>query len=224
MRTKITIYTIVIVLTICLALILVYAFGGFTVKTINLPQPQTNSAFPLDQALKERRSVRDFQAKELTAEQIATLLWAADGITDPVNGLRTAPSAGALYPIDLYVVKSDGIWIYNPAKNTLKLIKSGDFRQPLATAAHGQTSVATAAIDVVMAYQLDRIQPKYAERSLQFCYLEAGHIAQNLALEALALGLASVPVGAFNDNEVNKILELANKQNAVYIIPIGYKK
>lgn len=224
MYNKIRIYLAVVIILVLAGFTSFYFLGGFSMATIKLPQPQTNSTFPLDQALKERRSVREFQAKDLTAEQISTLLWAADGITDTSTGFRSAPSAGALYPIDLYLVKNDGIWLYNPAKNSLKLIKSGDLRPQLAAAALGQTAIAAAPIAVVMVASLDRIQPKYAERSLQYCYLEAGHIAQNLALQAVALGLATVPMGAFNDAQVNKLLELVTNQNALYIIPVGFKK
>lgn len=224
MNIKKSIYLAAVVVILLLIFALIYMYGGFSMTTVKLPQPQTNSTFPLDQALKARRSVRDFQAKELTSEQISTLLWAADGITDTATGFRSAPSAGALYPIDIYVIKHDGIWLYTPNKNTLKLVKSGDFRPQLADAALGQNAITSASTDVVLVAQLDRIKPKYAERSLQYCYLEAGHIAQNLALQAVALDLATVPIGAFNDSQVNKILELGNEQNTLYIIPIGYKK
>jgi SagB-type dehydrogenase family enzyme len=222
-KTNISIFALCIVAALILGA-LIYIYGGFAMTTVELPTPQINNPFPLDKAIKERRSIREFQNHELTAEQIATLLWAADGITDTAAELRSAPSAGATYPLDLYVVKSDGIWIYKPAKNALGLIKKGDFRKALSTAAQGQTSVADAALDVIVVEQLSRIQPKYGEHSIQFCYLEAGHIAQNLALQAVALGLGSVPIGAFVDSEVNKVLELTPKQNSIYIIAVGIKK
>jgi len=223
MPTKMKILIAVIVVLFA-TIIFVYIAGGFAMTSVKLPQPQTNSTFPLDQALKERRSVRDFQIKELTGEQISTLLWAADGISDVKNGFRTAPSPGALYPIDLYLVKSDGLWLYNPAHNALKLVKTGDLRIELSKAALNQTVVATAPVDVVLVADLDRIKPKYSERSLQFCYLEAGHIAQNLALEAVALNLASVPVGGFVEVQANKLLALSSSQTVLYILPVGVKK
>lgn len=195
-----------------------------TVRTIQLPKPVLNKSAYLDQVLQERRSVRNFANKELTLEQISQLLWAGDGISDTAKELRTAPSAGALYPLDLYVVKKDGVWHYIVKNHSLQLMTPSDLRAALSIAALGQVSITRAPLDIVITAQYDRITAKYSEHSTKYAQLEAGHIAQNLALEAVALGLASVPIGAFNDENIKKILQLPTNHEPVYIIPIGYKK
>lgn len=205
-------------------LVLVYLIpqGGFAM-TVQLPKPQINKSVYLDQAIQQRRSVRQFKDKELTLEQISQLLWAADGITSADGSLRSAPSGGALYPLDLYVVKPDGVWQYLVADHALKLIIQKDLRYKLAKAALGQSSVADAPLDIVIVAEYSRITGTYGKRGIRYAHIEAGHIAQNLLLEATALGLAGVPAGAFSDREVSKVLDLARDQDPLYIVPIGYQ-
>ncbi len=205
-------------------LILVYLIpqGGFAM-TVQLPKPQINKSVYLDQAIQQRRSVRQFKDKELTLEQISQLLWAADGITSADERSRSAPSGGAIYPLDLYVVKSDGVWQYLVADHSLKLLIQKDLRGKLAQAALGQNSVADAPLDIVIVAEYSRITSRYGKRGIRYAHMEAGHIAQNLLLEATALGLAGVPVGAFSDSDISKVLDLAHDQDPLYIIPLGYK-
>ena len=169
-------------------------------KEIQLPQPKTKSEVSLEEAIVKRRSVRSFTPKDLSMEEISQILWAAQGITGK-GGFRAAPSAGALYPMELYLLSKDGLFHYVPKKHKLEVLGSEDLRGKLARAALGQSSVKNAAIDIVICGVPDRITKKYGERGIRYMYIEAGHIAQNIHLQAVALGLGSVPIGAFNDKE-----------------------
>lgn len=197
---------------------------SFATSTVKLPVPQINASFPLDQAIYERRSVRNFKTQNVTLNQLSQLLWAAQGITEPRRKLHTAPSAGALYPLDLYIVKNDGVWQYVPKKHALKLVMEGDVRGQLSAAALDQTMPKDAPINVVIIANYNKITPKYGERGIMFAHIEAGHIAQNLMLEAVALGLVSVPIGGFDPTKTNQLFSLSPQQAVLYIIPLGYKK
>ncbi|MBL7151881.1 MAG: SagB/ThcOx family dehydrogenase [Candidatus Omnitrophica bacterium] len=195
-------------------------------KEIQLPQPQTTGKIYLEEAIAGRRSQRSFSSKELTREQIAQLLWAAQGITQRSGGrsLRSAPSAGALYPMEIYAVTKDGLYHYLPERNALEVLAEGDLRKELSGAALGQSAVSEAALDIVIYAVYERLTSKYGERAKRYADIEAGHIAQNIHLQAVALGLGSVPVGAFNEAQVSKALNLPKEQVALYIIPVGYTK
>ncbi len=191
-------------------------------KEIQLPRPRARSEVSLEEAIAKRRSVRNFSGKDFGMEEISQLLWAAQGITGK-GGFRSAPSAGALYPMELYLLSKDGLFHYIPKGHKLEILGSEDLRKKLSGAALGQSSVRNAAIDIVICGVPDRITRKYGERGIRYMHMEAGHIAQNIHLQAVALGLGSVPVGAFNDKEVDKILGLPADCNSLYIIPVGYK-
>ena len=195
-------------------------------KEIQLPQPQTTGKIYLEEAIARRRSQRSFSSKELTREQIAQLLWAAQGITQRSGGrsLRSAPSAGALYPMEIYAVTKDGLYHYLPERNALEVLAETDLRKELSGAALGQSAVSEAALDIVICAVYERLTSKYGERAKRYADIEAGHIAQNIHLQAVALGLGSVPVGAFDDGQVKKVLNLPKEQVALYIIPVGYTK
>ena len=195
-------------------------------KDIQLPQPKTKSEVSLEEAIAKRRSVRNFIAKDLTEEQISQLLWAAQGITAKTGGhnLRTAPSAGALYPMELYLLSKDGLFHYLPEGHKLEVISDKDLRENLSSAALGQAPVRDAAVDIVICGISSRITGKYGERGIKYMDIEAGHIAQNIHLEAVALGLGSVPVGAFNDKEADSVLDLPSSCHVLYIIPVGHIK
>lgn len=198
--------------------------GAFAMTTEQLPKPQINKTMYLDQAIAQRRSVRSFTDKQLSPNQISQLLWAAQGITEPTKGYRAAPSAGALYPLELYVVKADGIWHYLVQQHTLRLIVKGDMRDKLAEAALGQSPVKNAPISIIITANYKKSTRKYHERGIMYTHLEAGHAAQNLVLEAVSLGLGSLTVGAFYDKSVAKLLDLPRNEDPLYIIPVGYKK
>jgi len=166
--------------------------------------------------------VRSFDDQRLTPGELAQLLWAAQGITSP-SGLRTAPSAGALYPLEVYVVVPDGAYRYEAQGHRLIPQVEGDMRPALAAAALGQSSVASAPAVIVIAAVYARTAERYGtERSPRYVHLEAGHAAQNVLLQAVALGLGAVPVGAFDDERLKAILTLPTDQQPLYLIPVGH--
>jgi SagB-type dehydrogenase family enzyme len=193
------------------------------VRRINLPAPARTGPMSLEESLYRRRSIREFSTQLLTEQQIAQLLWAAQGITDP-DGLRTAPSAGALYGLAIYVATPEGFYRYAPETHHLETQSAEDLRRVLYRAAMEQESVLGAAAVFVIAAIYSRLATKYGEeRSVRYAHLEAGHAAQNLLLQAVALGLASVPIGAFGDEEVHKALSLPAEQTPLYLIPVGIR-
>jgi SagB-type dehydrogenase family enzyme len=168
--------------------------------------------------------VRSYAKRDLTLEQVSQLLWAAQGITDDRRGLRAAPSAGALYPLEVYVVKNDGLFHYVPEAHRIEPISEKDVKPELARACWGQGYVEEAAIDIVICAVYERVTGKYGQRGVRYTDMEAGHAAQNVFLQAEALGLASVPIGAFDDNAVARILGLPREVRPLYVLPVGHKK
>ena len=188
---------------------------------IQLPPPATRGSVSLEEALARRRSVREFAPDRLSPVQLSQLLWAAQGITGD-GGLRTAPSAGALHPLELYVATAEGLYHYDPPRHRLLVVAERDLRKPLSRAAHDQPCVASAPAVFVLAAVHARTEARYGRvRSPRYVDMEAGHAAQNLLLEATALGLGGVPVGAFEDEEVRSALGLPRDQRPVYLVPIG---
>lgn len=193
---------------------------------VSLPTPRHDSGFSLERALHERRSVRDFGRTALTREEISQLLWAAQGITDR-GGLRAAPSAGALYPLELYLVVGTvrdldpGVYGYIPAGHKLAKVVTGDRRRELALAAHDQDCVADAAAVLVFTAVERRTTRKYGGRGVRYMHIETGHAAQNVLLQATALGLGAVVVGAFDDNAVGELLHFPGGEAPVYLMPLG---
>ena len=208
-----------ILLFISMCLFVASAFA----TTITLPKPLFQNNFSLDKVLQKRRSVRAFKKTPLTNQQLAHLLWAAQGITS-WRGFRTAPSAGALYPLELYIVKADGMWHYNIRQHSLTLVSNKDLRRALRRSAYNQEQISQAPADLVIAAIFKRETKKYGRRGILFSYMEAGHAAQNFLLEATALGLGAVPVGGFVDAPVKKALSLSRNTEPVYIIPVGYPR
>ncbi len=189
--------------------------------TIQLPAPSRSGVVSLEEALAQRRSVREFSRGDLTLPQLSQLLWAAQGITSR-EGYRTAPSAGALYPLETYVVVPAGLYHYTPVRHQLNLVSAGDFRRPLFRAALEQQAIIEASAVFVIAAVYERTARKYGPaRAERYAHLEAGHAAQNLLLEAVALGLGAVPMGAFQDAEVKKLLEFPRNCEPLYLIPVG---
>lgn len=189
-----------------------------------LARPTTEGGMSLREALARRRSVRDYADKPLTDEQVAQLCWAAQGVTEPSRGLRTAPSAGALYPLELYVVKSDGVWQYVPADHALERIADENVRDDLQQAALGQGPVGNAPVVFVFAGVFERTTKKYGKRAGMYVLVEVGHAAQNLLLQATADGLAAVPIGAFRTQNVQSVLGLDEDHVPLYLIPVGVPK
>ena len=195
-------------------------------RLIELPDPETQGSVPLETTLRKRRSVRSFKQEPLSLAAVSQLLWAAQGITSRY-GFRTAPSAGALYPLELYVAVGNvekletGIYNYTPREHGLILIEKGDRRAALARAALGQSPVSQAPVVFIIAAVPARTAVKYGQRSWRYVFQEAGHAAQNLCLQAVALKLGSVVIGAFSDPDIVKILKLKEGELPVCIIPVG---
>lgn len=189
----------------------------------SLPSPQTTSQVSLEAALDQRRSVRSFLPDPLTDEEIGQLLWAAQGVTDPL-GHRTAPSAGALFPLELYAVTTTAALHYEPAGHTVTVRLHGDHRPDLQAAAWGQDPVGEAPVTFVITAVVERTAGKYGERATRYVRLEAGHVAQNILLQAVALGLGAVPIGAFVDERVAALLELPGAERPLYLVPVGHPR
>lgn len=180
----------------------------------------------MESALQRRRSVREYSDQALTLAEVAQLLWAAQGAAGG-DRLRTAPSAGALYPLELYVVAGNvdhlpaGVYRYLPHEHRLLRIVEGDQRSPLATAALGQSWVRSGAAVLVFTAVYERTTGKYGPRGIQYVHMEVGHAAQNVCLQAVALDLGSVVVGAFRDRQVQQVLQLPEREQPLYIMPLG---
>ena len=196
---------------------------------IKLPEPRYDSDISIEQSLLRRRSIRSYKVESLTLQELSQLLWAAQGVTDP-KGFRTAPSAGALYPLELYVVAGDvqdlspGVYRYDPDEHELLRTMEGDKRLELAEAAVWQDFVGEGAIVIVFTAVYERTTGKYGDRGIRYVHMEAGHAAQNLCLQATTMNLGVVTVGAFYDEEVVELLNLPQYEQPLYIIPVGRKR
>jgi SagB-type dehydrogenase family enzyme len=188
---------------------------------LSLSPPQVCNGMSVEEALAIRRSWREFASQPLSLTEIGQLCWAAQGVTDRNQGYRTAPSAGALFPVTVFVVVENGVYEYEPRNHQLRLIHSSDTRAELQAAALDQACIGTAPCCMVIALDLLRTASKYGRRAERYGLLEAGHIAQNVLLQAIALGLAGVPVGAFEDRKVAALLHLPNSLEPVYLLPLG---
>ena len=193
---------------------------------IKLPEPTYDSDVSLEESLVKRRSVRDYTGEPLKLEDVSQLLWAAQGVTADWGG-RTAPSAGALYPLEVYVVVGNvkglaaGVYRYDPKRHEVIIIAKGEIRSQLASAALEQDSVRDGAFDLVFAAVYMRTTRKYGARGIQYVHMEIGHAAQNVCLQATAMGLGAVTIGAFYDDKVSRLLNLPKEEKPLYIISVG---
>jgi SagB-type dehydrogenase family enzyme len=200
--------------------------GGESPAVVKLPGFRPDGRMPLERAILLRRSVRDYRDEPLSLGDVAQLLWSAQGSTSP-RGFRTAPSAGALYPLEVYLVAgrvdglAPGVFRYRPAGHELLKVFEGDRRVELASAALGQSWVKDAPASIVISAVYDRTTGKYRERGIRYVHMEAGHAAQNVCLQAVALELGSVVVGAFVDSDVKKVLHMPESEDPLAIIPVG---
>lgn len=188
---------------------------------IDLPAPRQKGPLSLEEALAGRRSVRRFSDEPLSLDQLGQLLWAAQGITSP-RKFRTAPSAGATYSLRCFCLTRDGVYEYVPEKHAVRQRREGDYRPVLQRASLNQTWVGNAPLDIVITARYGRTTARYGQRGQKYVHMEAGHAAQNVHLQAVALGLASVPVGAFSDETVAQVLDLPIGEKPLYIIPVGH--
>jgi len=189
-------------------------------QVIDLPDPRLQSDTSLEEVLNGRRSVRTYSKGPLTIEEIAQLFWAAQGVTHQ-QGYRTAPSAGALYPLELYAGTEDGLYHYQPQGHRALIRQVDGWRPALCQAALKQEAVCQASAVFVVSAVYERTAKKYGERAERYVRLEAGHAAQNLLLQAVALDLGAVPIGAFYDDQVQAALGLPAEQQPLYLIPVG---
>jgi SagB-type dehydrogenase family enzyme len=200
---------------------------------VGLERPAEDGGRPIWETIRERRSVRDFKNVPLERGELSQLLWASQGMTrsEMGQGLRAAPSAGALYPVETYLSVQNvagieaGIYHYNVREHALELVKSGDFRAPLAEAALDQTFLTEAAVVFAWTVVLARSKWKYRERAYRYVYLDGGHIAQNVALAAVAMGLGSCQIGALYDDEVNALLGVDDQEESIiYLTAVGHPR
>ena len=196
--------------------------GSSPAQVIELPAPATTGTMTLEQAIFQRRSKRSFTGEPLSLAQIGQLLWAAQGITEPQRGFRAAPSAGALYPLELYMVTADGVYHYQPGGHSMRRHLAGDKRAALATACLGQRSVRQAAANFVFTAVVSRTRAKYGPRADQYVHNEVGAAGENLCLQAVALGLGSVMIGAFRDDQISDALDLPADHAPLLVIPVGH--
>ncbi len=200
--------------------------GDKEIEKTKLPEPVYESDISVEEALKARRSVRDYKNEPLTLSEVSQLLWAAQGITGE-RQFRTAPSAGALYPLEIYVLVanvkdlSPGIYKYNPSEHELLCTFKGNKGDELADAALGQDCVRTASIVIVFAGVYERVIQKYGEMGIKATHMEAGHASQNIYLQAVSLNLGTVAVAGFDEEKVKAVINMEEEEEALYMMPVG---
>jgi len=191
-------------------------------EKILLPQPQMEGMLSLEQVLAKRRSVRQFKDAPMMPGEIAQLAWAGQGITDKTRGFRTAPSAGAIYPMQLYFATEEGLFVYDSAEHSLARRLNMDVRRKLANAALRQQAVMQAGCDIIIAGSVRKVAAKYGGNARRYLLLEAGHIAQNIVLQAVAMDLGAVTIGAFDKKSAARICRLGKELEPLYIICVGH--
>ncbi len=202
-----------------------FAGSGFS-DTIKLPSPGRDGGISIEKALWKRRSIREYANNPLTIEELSQLLWAAQGITSR-DRLRTAPSAGALYPLELYVVVgavsslTAGVYKFKPHQHALIQVSRGDKRLKLSAAALNQSCIANGAVVIVLSAVYERVTGKYGQRGVRYTHVELGHASQNIYLQATALNLGTVEVGAFDDKAVTKTVGMSHEERPLALMPVG---
>jgi SagB-type dehydrogenase family enzyme len=198
---------------------------------MKLPPPKIQEKVSLETAIKNRRTIRSFALRSLSLTHCSQLLWAAQGITQDNGFKRGAPSAGALYPIDIYTIVGEdcvsglesGVYHYDSDGHYISLISTQDLRNKLARAALSQMWIANAPLIFLITAEYSRITQKYGRRGIRYAIIEAGHVAQNILLQSEALGLGAGLVGAFNDDEIKQSMDLNPDHEPLLILPVGYK-
>jgi len=190
---------------------------------ITLPPVDPKGATSLEEVLGTRESWRRFSSEPLTNDEVARIMWAAQGITRAWGG-RTAPSAGALFPLEIYVVLEGGVFHYIPRNHHLLCLSGEDVREALSSAALSQAFIREAPATVVIAVVFERVTVKYGGRGERYAMIEVGHAAQNILLQATSMGLGSVPVGAFHDERVRQVLDLPDDHRPAYLVTVGHRR
>jgi SagB-type dehydrogenase family enzyme len=196
---------------------------------ISLPLPSQKGTISLEEALAQRRSVREFTPEPVSQSQLSQILWAVQGIRGASGRYRTTPSAGATYPLEIFIACGEnsieeldaGIYQYNIDSHSLTLCYEGDIRLELAQAALDQEFIYHAPLDIVICAEYERTLRGYGARGERYVHMEVGHAGQNIYLQAAALGLATVAVGAFYDEQVGEVLRLERQYKPLYIMPVG---
>ena len=188
---------------------------------IELDPPRVRGDLSVEEALRNRRSIREYEALDLTLTEIGQLLWSAQGVTGHRGG-RTAPSAGGTYPLELYVATSAGLFHYHAGDHVLEAVSETDLRGDLHRAGLSQDAILHAPAVFIVSAVPSRTEEVYGSRAGRYVTLEAGHAAQNLLLQAVALGLGAVPIGAFDDGAVSEIIGLGADERPLYLIPVGH--
>ena len=198
-------------------------------ETIQLPEPDLDGYLTLERAIRQRRSVRSFCKDEiLPTHSVSQILWSAQGVTDSANEFRTVPSAGALYPLEIYLVAGHidgldaGVYQYDPLQNQLFKLKNGDRREDIYLAALSQSSILDAPASIIIAAVYQRTKDRYGRNAEKYVHMEAGHAGQNICLQVLSLEMATVPIGAFHEQDIKKAIGMPAGTTPLYIFPIGY--
>jgi SagB-type dehydrogenase family enzyme len=199
---------------------------------MRLPDPQHEGDVSLERAIRGRRTIRSFDGKALSLSQVSQLLWSAQGITEPGGFKRAAPSAGALYPMDIYAVVGagcvegldPGVYHYEPEDHSISPGKREDVRGDVAGASLRQTWIARAPLNLVITAEYSRITGKYGQRGIRYAMIETGHIGQNIFLQAHGMGLAAGIVGAFDDEKLIRVMGITNTHEPLLVMPVGYRK
>lgn len=201
--------------------------SGGSGDAVELPAPELGINVPLQQALHERRSVRSYQDRSLSLAEVGQLLWAAQGVTDLRTGFRTAPSAGATFPLEIYLLAGDveelapGLYRYVPDGHALLPTGGSDLRTDLYNVGLRQEPLRVAPAVLVISAVHSRTSRRYGARAERYVAMEAGHASQNIYLQAAALGLGTVAIGAFDDAGVSRVLGLPGNEQPLYLMPVG---
>ena len=197
--------------------------------SIPLPSPSQKGNIPLEEAIARRRSIRDFSTRVISLSQLSQILWAAQGITSATGRYRSIPSAGATYPLEIFIAcgincveeVNDGIYRYNINSHSLTSHHKGDVRLELGRAALDQGFIYQAPVDIIICADYERTLIRYGARGERYVHIEVGHAGQDIYLQATALGLATVAIGAFDDEQVREVLQLDSQYKPLYIMPVG---
>ena len=205
----------------------IYSFIGVLGFWGRLPAPMFNSETSVEEALSKRRSVRDYTIEPLSLMEVSQLLWAAQGITEKTHSLKTAPSAGALYPLEVYLAAANvkdisaGLFKYDPGSHSLKKIVDGDKRQDISDASLRQDAIEECSAIIIITAVYERTSVKYGRRTERYVHMEVGHAGQNIYLQAVSLGIGTVMIGAFQDEALKKVLDLPANEFPLAVYPIG---
>lgn len=204
--------------------------GSKNMKKTDLPEPRLKSSFSVEESLSARRSVRAFTEQPVSLPDLSQLLWAAQGITEQRRGFRTAPSAGATFPMEVYLFAANiqgvekGFYHYRIGAHQLEMIRPGDMIDELLRSALMQSWLRQAAGIFILCADYERTTERYGERGIRYVHIESGHIGQNIALQAVALELGTTMVGAFRDDQLAEVLQLPADLAPLYIIPFGHPR